>query len=164
MNWYSSEDMEEAMREYTDTAKSQYQAARDYGIPRSTLNDYIRKVHGYVDQDMGRRASGLPSLKVASDKSGWLRSVVSDTSEIASDTSEENATGVWNVLIIAGFVWLVYVGSQRWQQRREEEKAREKQPPAAEAYTRAQAQMTYPSLPREVEVECIKKWERIFRT
>jgi transposase-like protein len=168
MNRYLREDMEEALREYTETAKSQYQVARDYGIPRSTLNDYIRRGYGCVDQDMGRRAIGLPSRKVASDKSGWLRSLVSDTSEVASDTSEEtsdmseeNATGVWNGLIIAGVVVLVCVGWQWWQKRQEEEKAREKQP-AAEAYTRAQAQMAYPSLSREEAVECVKKWERIF--
>jgi transposase-like protein len=153
MNRYSREDMEEAMREYTETAKSQYQVARNHGIPRSTLNDYIRRAYGYVDQDMGRRAIGLPSLKVAS-----------DTSEGTSDMSEENATGVWNVLIIAGFVALVYVGWQRWQQRREEEKAREKRPTAAEVRIRAQAQMVCPSLPREEAVERMTQWERIFRT
>jgi len=75
-----------AIDEYLRTGKSQYQVAKEYGIPRSTLNDHIRRRYGYVDEDMGRRALGLPSIKVASDKSRLLASVGSDMS---GRTSEE---------------------------------------------------------------------------
>jgi len=61
MEHYTTKDLEAPIREYLETDKSQYQIAREYGIPRSTLNDHIRRLFGHVDEDMGRRALGLPS-------------------------------------------------------------------------------------------------------
>lgn len=90
--------LREAIEEYLRTDKSQYQVAREYDIPRSTLNDHIRRLLGYVDKDMGRRALGLPSLKAASAKSDWLSLVGSDmsgrTSEAAKPRSSDMSEAV----------------------------------------------------------------------
>jgi transposase-like protein len=88
MEHYTTKDLEAPFREYLETDKSQYQIAREYGIPRSTLNDHIRRLFGHVDEDMGRRALGLPSPKVISDKSELLSLANPDMSDRASEVAE----------------------------------------------------------------------------
>jgi len=120
---YTQEDLEAAIQEYLETDKSQYQVAQEFGIPRSTLNDNIRMLFGYVDPDMGRRALGLPSVKVAQEKAAVL-SGASDVSEETEKTLPDMSgrgkvkvkEGQTKVILIAGLAALVcFVLWQWWQ-------------------------------------------------
>jgi len=165
---YTYEDLEAAMQEYLKTDKSQYQIAREYGIPRSTLNDHIRRLFGYVDKDMGRRALGLPSVKVVSDKSELLASVISDMSEETEtnlpDISERRKVregkDVLKVILVVGLIVLISFALWRWWQWQRELELKLKLEQLEDQLAKS-AQAKGPAPQKELEKE-IEKYNKLF--